>query len=142
MALKTYLAEDLDLRWNLAFGVMQNAFITGLGYTFLNASFNRNHPAVFFGSLLALSLVFLLAMKNLKLFIPIKVTVATLVAFAITMIIITALYYPAMTLTLYTALDSLMFYSLAGIFILQLYIATPLLTLFYGVALRLQGRQH
>ncbi len=140
MALKTYLAVDLDLKWNLAFGVMQNAFIAGLGYTFLNAHFNRDHPAVFFGALVLLSLVFLVAMKNLKLFIPVKVTLATLIGFAMTMNIITYLYYPAMPFTLASVLDGLMFYSLAGLFILQLYIAVPLVTFFYWIALRLQAR--
>lgn len=141
MALKPYLAVDLDLRWNIVFAVMQNAFIAGLGFEFLNAHFNRNHPAVFFGSLLLCSLVFILAMKNLKLFIPIKVTLATLLGFAVTMNIISYLYYPAAPFTLNSVLEALFYYSLAGLFILQLYIATPLLTFLYVIALRMQAQQ-
>ncbi len=142
MALKTYLPHDLNLAWNLTFGLILNALVIALGYAFLNQNFNRGHPDVFFPALVIISLLLTAAMKNLKVFIPLKATFAVLLAFAITMIIITYNYYPAVSLNLSTALQYLVYYFLGGLFILQLYIILPLLVVLYCIALRLQTRQH
>jgi hypothetical protein len=141
MALKTYLPHDLDLKWNLTFGLMLNGFIIAMGYTFLNVNFNHGHPALFYSALVGLSLLLMLAMLKLKVFIPLKATLAVLLAFAVTMIIMTYSYFPNVNLNASTLLDYVVYYFLGGLFILQLYIAIPLLTVLYCIALRLQTRQ-
>ncbi len=142
MKLKVYIPEDLSFRWSLVLGLLMIGMTLYLRYSFFCRHFTGGHPNLFFILLTCFSVVLITLFRKLKVFSPIKVTLAMMLSFTFSIVVIDLQYYSMGTYGIFSidALPILLLSPFAGFIFMGLFISLPTITILYTAAIHLQRR--